>query len=533
MTNRMEKVIDEAVAQGIVDGALVEAKRNEHPWPVMIMTAVMTVLASIPITGVLFLLVEGGIGTSSAVILGLIVVGCAVGMLRMEPSLFVEYLSVSLIGGGLCMVILNLHGVAPIAATGLLALALTVVVTQTWIRALLAAVSVQLLLYAATGMERFGWMESLGWYDDDRLMIWLGCHLAVLLWLGANLLMQQAARTGQFARAAWLESIMIGSAIALFGYLAYLSGSTFLVSGLLNNASVGWVGHMSVDSLQPLISAISAIVALIWLVSRPEAAAYRFWILAAAPVAVIVSWLAVSLGATFLLGVACFISRRTRLAMLAGVAALWTVGALYYAIDWPLLHKSIVMGGAGALLFASTALIKTTEIETPPALQEREQAAPPWTRWGLIAPAVLVMVIINHGIWQKEQLLQQGATVFVELAPVDPRSLMQGDYMTLSFALPPTTGSDAPEAAFVVAQRGENAVAVLDRFYDGEGELGPNELLIEVKRQGTDYVLVTDAWFFKEGEGERWSGAKFGEFRVNRDGKAVLVALRGPGLEKL
>lgn len=530
MTNRIEKIIDEAVAQGIVDGTLVEAERSEHPWPVMIMTAAMTVLASIPITGVLYVLVEDGIGTTSAVILGLIVVGCAVGMLRMEPSLFVEYLSVSLIGGGLCMVIINHHAAGPIAATGLLALALSAVVTQTWIRALLAAVSVQLLLYAATGMERFDWMESLGWYDDGRLMIWLGCHVAVLFWLGANLLMQQAARAGQFARAAWLESTMIGSAIALFGDLAYLSGSTFLVSGLLNDASVG---HISVDSLQPLISAISAIVALIWLASRPEAAAYRFWILAATPVAVVVSWLAVSLGATLLLGVACFISRRTRLAMLAGVAALWTVGALYYAIDWPLLHKSIVMAGAGALLFASTALIKTTEIETSRVLQESEQATPRWTRWGLITPAVLVMVIINHGIWQKEQVLQQGSTVFVELAPVDPRSLMQGDYMTLSFALPPTTGSDATEAAFVVAQRAENGVTVLDRFYDGKGELGPNELLIEVKRQGTDHVLVTDAWFFKEGEGARWSDAKFGEFRVNRDGKAVLVALRGPSLEKL
>jgi uncharacterized membrane-anchored protein len=46
-------------------------------------------------------------------------------------------------------------------------------------------------------------------------------------------------------------------------------------------------------------------------------------------------------------------------------------------------------------------------------------------------------------------------------------------------------------------------------------------------------VLVTDAWFFKEGEAERWSRAKYGEFRVGADGRALLVGMRGRNLEKL
>jgi uncharacterized membrane-anchored protein len=522
----MERIIDEAIAQGVVDGALVKAEKNEHPWPVIIITAVMTILASQPITGMLLVLFGDEIGKSGAIILGLIVVACAVGILRITPlPLFLEYLGVSLIGSGLFVMMIDNHRFGPIAFAGLLTLALTVIVAPAWIRALLAAVSVQLLLYALT-------LNSLEWYAD-RFLVWSGCHVAVLGWLGANLLMRRAANAGQFARAAWLESILLGSAIALLGYLAYLSGSTFLVSGLLNDGSIGQAERISLEALQPWVSVVSALAASAWLVSRPEAITYRRWILAAAPVAIIVSWFAVSLGATLLLGTACFVSRRTRLATLAGVAALWTVGALYYAIDWPLLHKSLLMAGAGAVLLASTLLIKVIESEAPSVEAINEPAAPRWTRWGLIVPAVLVMVIINHGIWQKEQVLQQGATVFVELAPVDPRSLMQGDYMTLAFALPPVTDGDVPEAGFVVATRGENGVAELIRFYDGNGELGPDELLIEVKRQGTDYVLVTDAWFFKEGEGARWSGAKFGEFRVNRDGKAVLVSLRGPNLEQL
>ena len=38
-------------------------------------------------------------------------------------------------------------------------------------------------------------------------------------------------------------------------------------------------------------------------------------------------------------------------------------------------------------------------------------------------------------VLQKERLLRQGRPVLLELAPRDPRSLMQGDYMDLDYAL--------------------------------------------------------------------------------------------------
>ena len=44
---------------------------------------------------------------------------------------------------------------------------------------------------------------------------------------------------------------------------------------------------------------------------------------------------------------------------------------------------------------------------------------------------------------------------------------------------------------------------------------------------------MTDAWYFKEGEAARWARAKYGEFRVDASGRALLVGLRGPELEAL
>ena len=53
----------------------------------------------------------------------------------------------------------------------------------------------------------------------------------------------------------------------------------------------------------------------------------------------------------------------------------------------------------------------------------------------VIAAGVLMLAAVNWGIYSRERLLAEGRVVMLELAPVDPRSLMQGDYMTLNFQL--------------------------------------------------------------------------------------------------
>jgi uncharacterized membrane-anchored protein len=46
--------------------------------------------------------------------------------------------------------------------------------------------------------------------------------------------------------------------------------------------------------------------------------------------------------------------------------------------------------------------------------------------------------------------------------------------------------------------------------------------------------LGTNAFFFEEGTADRFRGARYGEFRVDRGtGEAVLVGLRGAGLEAM
>jgi uncharacterized membrane-anchored protein len=82
----------------------------------------------------------------------------------------------------------------------------------------------------------------------------------------------------------------------------------------------------------------------------------------------------------------------------------------------------------------------------------------------------------------------------------------------------------------VVARRDARGVATLLRLDTG-APLAADELRFELTPRNGRWVLVTDAWFFKEGEADRWARARFGEFRVDASGRALLVGLRGADLQ--
>ena len=48
---------------------------------------------------------------------------------------------------------------------------------------------------------------------------------------------------------------------------------------------------------------------------------------------------------------------------------------------------------------------------------------------------IVVFVSVGFSVVSREMLLKKGKTVLFELAPADPRSIMQGDYMTLNYRI--------------------------------------------------------------------------------------------------
>lgn len=154
----------------------------------------------------------------------------------------------------------------------------------------------------------------------------------------------------------------------------------------------------------------------------------------------------------------------------------------------------------------------------------------------LWAVALLMLVVINIAIAHKERLIAQGSTVLLALAPRDPRSLMQGDYMTLSYVLADEIraqiGTISVDGLALIALD-ERGVARFVRLYVPGAPLAAHERVLRFRKRGSTVRLATDAFFFQEGQASHYSNAKYGELRVDAAGEAVLIGLRDEHLQPL
>lgn len=144
----------------------------------------------------------------------------------------------------------------------------------------------------------------------------------------------------------------------------------------------------------------------------------------------------------------------------------------------------------------------------------------------LIVGLVLVLGVVNWSIVAKERIRSSGERIYLELAPVDPRSLMQGDYMALRFAIADRIDATVSGSAPLVVDA--KGIATLNPDASAEG------LRIRYRIRGGRVWLGTNAYFFEEGTADRYSKARYGEFRIDRNsGEAVLTGLADQDLKKM
>ena len=147
----------------------------------------------------------------------------------------------------------------------------------------------------------------------------------------------------------------------------------------------------------------------------------------------------------------------------------------------------------------------------------------------------LVLVVMTRNIIKYENHLTTGDTVLLALAPVDPRGFMQGDYMTLSYALERDVfaalnrdpGSyPTNEDGYVIVALDNNKVAQFMRLAANQPKnLASNEMAIHYRIRNGAMQLATNAFFFQEGHGEAFEAAEYGLFRVNDKGEPLLTNL--------
>ncbi|WP_421318601.1 GDYXXLXY domain-containing protein [Aeromonas veronii] len=149
----------------------------------------------------------------------------------------------------------------------------------------------------------------------------------------------------------------------------------------------------------------------------------------------------------------------------------------------------------------------------------------------LLLSGLAILAGINATVWRYEYAMSSGEVVLLRLAPVDPRSLMQGDYMRLNYEIArELTSRDARAnqdkgSDTLVIRLDAHQVATL--VADGKPDrLASDERLLQVHQSERQWQIGPDAYFFEEGTGEQYEAARYGEFRLQADGKTLLVGLR-------
>ena len=551
---RLEGAVRSAIAQGVLPADATVPRHDERPWPVVLLTAFGAWLAAIPLFAVVGLLFSGLLKSGAgAYVLGAAVIGGAVVALRRARlPLFVEQMVTPTLIVGAGLLAWGAYRDAPPAAASvvlaLVALAVAFAIPRPWLRVVLGAAAATLLVLA--------WLPWRGsWSAHALVRFWAAWHLDLVVWLLAGAVARTALADGaRAAVAAALESVRAGWLLATLVGLAWWSGMTFLVGATLSGPLADMTARLEGPAAGSATMSALRVASLLLAVGAAAWAA-RSWPTLRSPVAagvalvlVALAWFLPALGATLLALSACATAKRWRLAATAAVAAAWIVGGFYYQLAWPLATKAIVLVAAGVALGALAWLSSRAGADA--AASSRAAATATALRWnlgggrslpvdrlGIVATALFVVIAANVAIWQKEDVIAHGQPVFVRLAPVDPRSLMQGDYMRLDFGLPGDVLADLGglldrRRPQVVARRDARNVATVLRVHKGE-PLAADELRIELTPAHGDWILVSDAWSFAEGEADRWARARYGEFRVDASGRALLVGLRGENLEAL
>jgi len=166
-------------------------------------------------------------------------------------------------------------------------------------------------------------------------------------------------------------------------------------------------------------------------------------------------------------------------------------------------------------------------------------------KFALVSLAI-ILCLVNWSIAGKEKHLAGGKIVYLALAPVDPRSLMQGDYMALHFRLSDDVHKALPKSkenkrrrhnvvasdGYVVINLDERNLGTFNNLYNDQ-VLSKDEILMRYRARNGRVKFATNAYFFQEGRGKDYQPARYGQFRVDDKGELLLAALYDKDLNKL
>ncbi|MDQ0860475.1 putative membrane-anchored protein/putative membrane protein [Bacillus sp. V2I10] len=203
---------------------------------------------------------------------------------------------------------------------------------------------------------------------------------------------------------------------------------------------------------------------------------------------------------------------------------------LYYDFAWKLLHKSLTFLLLGLLIFAA---VRFVDKEKPAGVKVFTNRT-----WALIAVVfTLQLAFTGYQSFLNEKALDKGKVVVLELEPLDPRSMLQGDYVQLRYEAARYEPEDGVKTGSVITVKvkkdskgiyrptGETAKGrAAETFKEPEVD----EAYLTGKYNGYDGIILgIESFFVEEGTGmELERHAKYAKVIVSDEGNALLVDVK-------
>ncbi|AVQ30020.1 GDYXXLXY domain-containing protein [Fusobacterium varium] len=139
---------------------------------------------------------------------------------------------------------------------------------------------------------------------------------------------------------------------------------------------------------------------------------------------------------------------------------------------------------------------------------------------------LLLMIVFGYSVIKEEKNLKK-ATFYIKTVPVDPRSLIQGDYMVLNYDIAESARMEIGNIRKGYIRIKINDLKIAEFIRIDEEYLPPsnNEISIQFQKNGSNIDIGVNSYLFQEGTGNKFQKAQYAEVIELKNGKLRLKNL--------
>ena len=139
---------------------------------------------------------------------------------------------------------------------------------------------------------------------------------------------------------------------------------------------------------------------------------------------------------------------------------------------------------------------------------------------------LLLMIVFGYSVIKEEKNLKR-ATFYIKTVPVDPRSLIQGDYMVLNYDIAESARMEIGNIRKGYIRIKINDLKIAEFIRIDEEYLPPsnNEISIQFQKNGSNIDIGVNSYLFQEGTGNKFQKAQYAEIIELKNGKLRLKNL--------